>query len=352
MNSPILEALPGLHVTIIGVVAAFFSAFAIYAYQKVNDAKEKLEDAVKHCKLISTPELTLYNGNKDYLNEDRTLNWEHRGKEVLRNATIFYPNRKHDEESNIAQALAKTGENRERVISACDELCLLLSTIFITYPFWDDTLDVLLGRIQNDYKISPKEFSQNRIHEMQGIVGYLNWIWRTNEHSLRTLAKKGNEYSKQLQLSEQEDMFKLMFAHMPKGVINEENKEEFRTRLNIPLERKVDFESAFVSFFEKAQIVEDEVIPLLKEAISDYNKYNTVFHVKETTLKMIALTSFNMIFGVILPLITMELLMGERYEGSSIWFSYFEYCILISTMYPYLWACYFLYSRVKKLDFS
>ncbi|QRZ23289.1 hypothetical protein H9L11_03885 [Vibrio sp. sp1] len=47
MSSPILEALPALHVTVIGVVAAFFSAFAIYAYQKVNDAKEKLDEALK-----------------------------------------------------------------------------------------------------------------------------------------------------------------------------------------------------------------------------------------------------------------------------------------------------------------
>jgi len=37
---PILSTIPGIHATIVGVLAAFFSAFLIFAYQKVTEAQK------------------------------------------------------------------------------------------------------------------------------------------------------------------------------------------------------------------------------------------------------------------------------------------------------------------------
>ncbi|EOW9664412.1 hypothetical protein ACO14J_004552 [Vibrio parahaemolyticus] len=104
MSSPILEALPALHVTVIGVVAAFFSAFAIYAYQKVNDAKEKLDEALKHSMSVSTPNSMMFNGNNVYLNQDGTLNWDERGKETLRRATMLYSYLDYEEKYGVPRS--------------------------------------------------------------------------------------------------------------------------------------------------------------------------------------------------------------------------------------------------------
>ncbi|TOQ62400.1 hypothetical protein, partial [Vibrio parahaemolyticus] len=103
-------------------------------------------------------------------------------------------------------------------------------------------------------------------------------------------------------------------------------------------DRVTDFQGIFVSYFEKSHIVERDVIPLLSSSISSFNTYNETFRVKETTLKVITLIMFNMVFGVLLPLVTLNLLVGVNFKWSNFWFSSFEYFVLFSTMLPYLWA--------------
>ena len=61
---------------------------------------------------------------------------------------------------------------------------------------------------------------------------------------------------------------------------------------------------------------------------------------------------FNMVFGVLLPLVTLNLLVGVNFDWTNFWFSAFEYFVLFSTMCPYLWACKFLFNKVKKLNFA
>ncbi|MCE4937470.1 hypothetical protein [Aliivibrio fischeri] len=352
LSSPILEALPALHVTIIGVVAAFFSAFAIYAYQKVNDAKEKLEDALKHSMSVSTPNTMMFNGNNIYVNEDGSLNWDNSGKEALRRATMLYSYLDYEEKYGIPRSSHQSEPSSEDVISACNELFSLFTTIFTTYPFWNNNLVHIEGQTDKVAKLCSKEFDAKRIQEMHRIVSYLNWTWNTNNRSLMTLASYAIEFTKQKQLKEQTEMFEKRMAEMPYQM-DENEKQKIWKQFHLPRINKVtDFQGVFVSYFEKSHVVEKEVIPLLSVAISNFNTYNETFRVKETTLKVITLIMFNMLFGVLLPLVTLNLLVGVQFEWSNFWFSSFEYFVLFLTMFPYLWAGKFLFDKVKKLNFA
>ncbi|EPV2532108.1 hypothetical protein ACV28K_004690, partial [Vibrio alginolyticus] len=352
LSSPILEALPALHVTVIGVVAAFFSAFAIYAYQKVNDAKEKLDEALKHSMSVSTPNSMMFNGNNVYLNQDGTLNWDERGKETLCRATMLYSYLDYEEKYGVPRSSFQREPSPEEVISVCNELFSLFTTIFTTYPFWNNNLVHIQGQTDKVIQSCSKEFDTKRIQEMQRIVGYLNWTWSTSNRSLMTLASRGMEFTRQQQLKEQTEMFEKQVINMPDQMPKSEQERIWKQFHQPHVDSVTDFQGIFVSYFEKSHVVERDVIPLLSSSISSFNTYNETFRVKETTLKVITLIMFNMVFGVLLPLVALNLLVGVNFNWSNFWFSSFEYFVLFSTMFPYLWACKFLFNKVKKLNFA
>lgn len=352
MSSPILEALPALHLTIIGVVGAFFSAFSIYAYQKVSGAKEKLDEALNHSMSVSTPSSMMFNGNNIYLKHDGTLNWDEKGKEVLRKATNLYSHLDYEEKYGIPRCSYQLNPTNEEVISTCNELFLLFTTIFTTYPFWNNKMVYMSGQTDNVVEMCSREFDVSRVQEMSRIVSYLNWVWSVNNRSLMVLASCGMEYARQQKLKEQKEIFE---EHVRSNLseASDSEREQIWKKFHQPqIDRVTDFQSVFAGYFEKSHIVEKEIIPLLSAAISTFNTYNETFKVKETTLKVIRLIIFNMIFGVLLPLVTLNLLVGVKFNWSGFWFSSFEYFILFSTMSPYLLACNFLLDKIKKLNFS
>ncbi len=348
LSSPILEALPAIHVTVIGVVAAFFSAFAIYAYQKVNDAKEKLDSALKQSINLTSPSAMRFGGGNRFVTGDGNLDWDENGKELLRQVTSFYSYLDYEEKYGIPRSEFQREPNSEEVIKACDELFLLLSTIFTTYPFWNNNMVHVQGQTEKVVLNCNQGLDLERIHEMQRIVGYLCWTWSTSSRSIITLARKGVEFKKNQQMKEQTEMFEKQAASIP-----ESERERIWKQFHQPhVSRVMDFESIFVGFFEKAHLVQQEVIPTLLESLTSFTTYNQTFKVKDTTLKVIMLIAFNLVAGVMLPLIILNLLIGANIEWSNFWFSSFEYFLLLVTMFPYLWVIKYLFNKVKNLDFA
>lgn len=351
MSSPILEALPSLHVTVIGVVAAFFSAFAIYAYQKVNDAKEKLDEALKYSMAVSTPNLMKLIPNNIYLNQDGTLNWDYRGKDTLTKAIMLYSYLDYEEKYGVPRSPFQREPRPEEVISVCNDLFSLLTTIFTTYPFWSNSIADSHDHADSVSQLHPKEFDTQRIQEMQRIVRYLNWTWSVNNRSIMRLASRGMEFARQLQLKKQTEMFEKMVVNSSQQIPENEQKMIWKQFHQPQIDRVTDFQDIFSSYFEMSHVVENELIPLLSSSVSSFNTYNETFRVKDTTLKVITMIVFNLVFGVLLPLVTLNLLVGVNFEWDNFWFSAFEYFVLFSTMSPYLWACHFLFKKVKKINF-
>lgn len=92
MSSPILESLPAIHVTVVGIFAAIVSAFAVWAFQKLFEAEDKLKKALTEAKERSTLSSTVVIGgnNNNLLTEDGLLDWEGVGKQLLwRNKSLF-----------------------------------------------------------------------------------------------------------------------------------------------------------------------------------------------------------------------------------------------------------------------
>ncbi len=350
MNFPILEALPSLHVTIIGIVAAFFSAFAIYAYQKVNDAKDRLKSSIRHSISISTPNSILQVGGNKFLNDDETIDWAGVGRMALSRIATIYPCTDRDDGGSQFWFNQKGEPSPEEVISACEELFLLLSTIFTTYPFWNTNVEVSEETLE-EYVA---EFDHNRLQAMWKSVAYLNSTWDTHSRALMTLAMKGNEYMKHKNLQEQKRIFEENISKRQELKDPELQSIIWSKYHANHLENKVDYQLVFSNYFEKSNDIEKNIIPLLSASMSIFQTYNKTFLVKKTTMNVIRLMAFNIILGVLTPLIILKLFscFSSEYNAYSFWFDFMEYCFLLITMYPYLWACSYLYKKVNDLKFS
>ncbi|PCK29594.1 hypothetical protein [Pseudoalteromonas piscicida] len=350
MDSPILEALPAIHVTIIGVIAAFFSAFAIYAYQKVNDAKEKLDSVLKRSQSITAPTSFRFGGSNRFVTSEGKLAWDTEGKQLLHNASSCYSYLDHEEKYGIKRSGFEREPEPALVLSLCDDLFLLLSTIFTTYPFWNNGQINVQGQTENVSKLCNQQFDDSRIKEMQRITGFLCWIWNGNNKSIIRLAQKGMMYEQDKKLSEQKELFEKQCAQMP---IDDAEKERIWAQFHLPhINSVTNYEALFIEYFEKAKVVEREVIPVVSQTLTSFTTYNQTFKVKETTLRVINLIVFNLLSGVILPLILLNLSIGLDVDWSSFWVSFFEYFLLLLTMAPYIWVCRYLYQKVKSLDFA
>lgn len=219
LNLPILEALPAIHVTVLGVVAAFFSAFGVYAYQKVNDAKEKLNTAVKFSRSISAPKSLVFESRNKFLTDKGTLDWDNSGKNLLREVVQLYSNlgNEYGNDYKLQRELSS-----EEVIMACEELHTLLSTIFRTYPFWNGSHSHAPEQIGKDNK----SIDSKRIQEMQRIIGYLCFTWRTKKQSILMLAKKGIEFN----LAKKEEEQRQIFECNMRSLDNENITQSFREK--------------------------------------------------------------------------------------------------------------------------
>lgn len=268
MSSPILEALPALHVTVIGVVAAFFSAFAIYAYQKVNDAKEKLEQAINISKSVSTPENMLIKGENDYLKPDGSLDWKQSCKDTLYKATELSSYLEEEKNYGVKRSSMQQKPSSEDVISTCNEMFSLLTTIFTTFPFWSNHFTEGMRGTDKVKKLCSKDLDDQRIQQMQTIVVHLNMTWNRNKHSLMTLAEYGTEFNREKILKEQKEKYEKFRQSMEKHIGPIEQERVWQAGYQVFVDSAPEFRGVFTSFFKKSEVIEKEVIPLLFYSLS------------------------------------------------------------------------------------
>ena len=90
MSSPILDALPGIHVTVIGIGGAFFSAFAMFAYQRVQETKDQLEKSLKGLEAFSTQTNFIGMRNEDLWGKSSGLDWESKVTRLMHHAISLF----------------------------------------------------------------------------------------------------------------------------------------------------------------------------------------------------------------------------------------------------------------------
>jgi len=135
MQSNILEALPGIHGILIGVGAAFFSAFAMFAYQRLQETKDQRDKTILDVEAFSTPSNHIGDGENKLIKDDCALDWDGEAKYILHRATSIYSNLGYEEKHGLPRDSRMHKPNNEDVSNTCRTLYLLPYHLFLTYPF-------------------------------------------------------------------------------------------------------------------------------------------------------------------------------------------------------------------------
>lgn len=343
MSSPILESLPAIHVTVIGVVAAFFSAFAIFAFQKVQEAKDKLENILKDAEAFGTPNNFIGASTSNLFNEDGLLNWDTCCKDILLRANSMFSHL--DIKAKYGYDLEPSSEEVSQVAT---DLMLVLYFVFTTYPFNGKSTVHIEGISDKIEEQKKKPFDINRLSELQRRISYLSWCWKTGRLSILEVANRYTEIKQQ----RQSERHRIILSSIPEGspqeMIDNINKRIYEYPTNT-----INFVEIVTYYFEKVMQYEQHVIPVLSEVLSQYKKYNERFKIKQWSLLVIRLIVFILIMGVCVPLITLEILAGVKsFNWNGFLIGWFEYFILLSTMFPYFYACWYFYNKLKNLSFQ
>lgn len=319
---PILSTLPGIHATIVGIGLAFFSTFFMYAYQKITDAQKRLDKALKLAVSVSSPHSATMHMKyySSLLRNDGELDWSGRCQMLLHEAHSIFPysgNTRLD--SELPQFLQQP-EN-QKIFDTVEELTTFFYLFFTHYPMNGKPLIITSATHTESQK--EEKFDLKRYQEIQNRISHLSWYLKTFKKSFFRLFEV---YDK---------------IHMFHAENNEGDNKQPKNATHL-----------LIDFYEKINIYENQVMPILNETISEFDSYNNELKIKNTTKNSLKITLYIITIGILIPLIMLEIISGI--ENSRILFivSYLEYFILIASFLPYFLLCLYFLNKIDKTIFK
>lgn len=333
MNSPILELLPSIHATIISMFGAFFSAFAVFAFQKLFDSKDELDKAIKETKelaKITAPirsNTTSFKNENGFLDVDKMIRAMHNARSTYMDGITY---------ETLPDRIEKSG----------DDLLDVLYTVFTTYPF---------GEKNNSN--TPDTFDFERLKALETIIPLLSFYWGNSKKSILRLI---NAYTK-IKIEKHVTFFDEEFKKEIEKAFLEKKSYEFIQAMRSSHQNQknelaknfdVNYNNIVCTYFETVEKYKHEVLPKLSKALHQHDIYYNKFDIKDWSLQSLKLISFVLFFGVLAPLIILEMATyTKNLNWDGFWISFLEISLILITSAPYFYICFTLYKKVQKLQF-
>ncbi|KQF18834.1 MULTISPECIES: hypothetical protein [Acinetobacter] len=351
---PILSTIPGIHATIVGVLAAFFSAFLIFAYQKVTEAQKKLEKALKVAESVSTPNSFVMNGHSSLIDQNGDLDWDGECKNLIHNAkSVFF----HLDTVKYGINLEPfhRGIDPQEIIKIVDELTPFFYLFFTYYPMNGKSMVTTPQSALKEH--DNKVFDYNRYLEIQRRLAFLTWVWQTSQESLIQLFNVYDQIQEKKLKEEKNIEITRVLADLEKNLGTNQGHEirarvisQVENSFNSRIEQKqLPF---LIEFFQRVQTYQTQVIPILDETIIEFESYNNELKVKKTTKNVLKITIYIMSVGIVFPLVLLEVL--SKLENAHNYFivSYIEYFILLASFLPYFLICIYFFKKIENTIFK
>ncbi|MBM3363538.1 MAG: hypothetical protein FJY42_12915 [Betaproteobacteria bacterium] len=345
MQSPILDALPSIHTTVIGFGGAFFSAFALYAYQKVQKTKDQLERVLRDVQAFSTP--SNYIGTQaDLLLETGELDWDGKAKRVIHDSKSLFSFLDYEEKYGIPRNTNERQPSDEQVVLACRSLCLALHYVFVSYPFSGRSMVHVQGVTEKLEEKKQELFDEKRLREISRRIGFLGWCWNGSNRALLELGKRCTEIE---QRNAHEQQMAAFNANMERiKDLSELERERIWKIFHAPrLNHSIDYAQIISDYFSKVLAYEANVLPALIESLRVHDLYNGRFKVRKLSIWIIWLTIYLLAVGVLTPPIMRNL----EADYDIWWHPGVEYALLIFTSAPYFAVCAWLLQKIKTSTF-
>lgn len=347
MESNILEVLPSIHGILIGIGTAFFSGFAMLAYQKLQESKDKLDKTLEEVAYFSSPSNFIGSNNISLISESGELNWDTEAKNILHHAKSAFSYLDYEEKYGIPRNTFAHTPSDEDILATTRNLCLMFHYLFVSYPFSGKSMVHMQGVSENIESRKAEPFSTERLREIEKRIGFLNWCWETSNRSLIALGQKATEIEMKNSKSEAIKAFNESTERM--GDIPEDEKERVWKTFHQPrLNMQVDYSKIIQEYFNKVFMYRDRVFPQLSETLKTYETFNTRFAIKKLTIYAFKVSAVIFIFGILVPILLLAL--GQN--GSLKWHESLPYFLFFITICPYVYIWKKLFSKVNQWEFK
>ncbi|MBE0367605.1 hypothetical protein [Pseudoalteromonas aurantia] len=325
----ILEALPTIHGIFLGIGTAFFSAFALFAYQKYEESKNKLVNVLSEAESYHEG-FTMFK-DENFISEGGSLDWGGSGKKVLRKAKSFYQDLDYKEYKIPRQAQSDTD-----IYNTTHSLCSFLSQLISSYLFSD---------INNLAEF--KKSDTCRLKEISTRINLLNLYWQSHSQSLIALAERCTKVkSMQTQLNLKEE-FEQQISSSQIEYTNEEKNDIWHTSFQPRLKDTEDYGQILTKYFDIISVYNHRVIPQLTKSLAIHQQVIVSFNLKENTVLALKATAFIFVLGILTPIF----LLGLKTDIQLVWSPFLPYFLAVLTCIPYVFVWIKLFRKVKNMNY-
>lgn len=350
MPNTIIENLPAIHATLIGVGAAFFSAFSIFAYQKIQEAKDELDSIFEEIKSFSTPHIIMGSvDGKNSIVENGELNWDVKAKELLYHARSFFYDLDIENKYGPTTERNIRHQDPDKIFNTCHSLCAMFYYLFSSYPFQGNSFLKIAELTDTAKTKNTQAFDREQINEIEKRIGFLYWFWSQSNQSLLALGRTCTKIQNERDAQDEQDSYRRFCEEIARdGDLPEEQKQKMWLKLRTPrISNAINYEQIIVEYFNKIILYQEKFLPQLKNVFNIHQRYNERLNFKFTTKYAIKAFFLIFIFGIVLPM----LLINFNHDFGLEWLPFLEYVLLFTTMAPYLWICRYFYKKVSALSF-
>lgn len=339
MSVSMIQALPSIHGSLLGIGFALFAAYAIYAYQKLSESKKLLGGVLSRAKSftsLSSPESP---GEATLLDAKGILDWE-KVERVLINLDILA-----NSEFQFRVEGGRQHNEEMEFVTLYEQLMQLIDYFFISYPFCGTLHFEGQPSLALIKKCRSDEFNILRIEKMAERVRRLKKNWSIYKSSYVAIARRYSEYKFSKRNKELDEHIIAGLRNM-KGYHPQDIEDQINAYMAKPKEFTDcdDYSKRLVEFFQKVFRFSDEVLPDMQEVVVDYHRYRDDFNFTVTC--RIALVVFAVVFilGIVVPLVLADV-------APVLNFQWVGYILTGVSILPYFYVWVRLWRTVSKSKF-
>jgi len=369
MNNSLLNSLPALHGTMLGITLAFVGAFLLYAYDKTSSARQKLEDLKRQVQEACKPDYEVDIDRAKYLNSEGELDWR-RVMHGLRDASSLFGHIGHEDQWGIREIIIiddiRNGSTQDpktvgapmpglqtdaKQIKKSDiekrgrETLGLLARVITSYPYLGQ------GALNKPDRDEVTDY-RSWVDDLSDRTSWLSWLWATRHRSLSELMKQYGPIDIQRRKNPHEESFEESLEQMKeKGIdvpveliprIRRQAEAIQRARETHTLHDH-DYGFDLRNVFDKIARVKAQLLPTAQESVETLTKYETKFKLKKRAMWVLSWAVFILVVGITLPMVMNAYAKPPRIKSLELW-------IFGLTMLPYLIGLIYLIRVVSGLN--
>lgn len=333
----LLNLLPGMHASILSIVAAIITSWFFYAFPKLVEAQNNLESLLFNSRYLLTPEITS-ESELDIRNSDGSISFEKIYQEL--NHQNFIPKNSNVDDEVLLENTIRyllimasiTGNNtfqkwctptlREKDYNLFDNvngknlgaLKDCINMVIASYEFRGDQIKNFFDRaydIQLKGMINPYE------------IGYNNFMDRHIRH-IEQFKKDGNMDGLQDYLNTAEPFKQSYISDMEKYEQEKTNQPSFR--------------QIYDSVASRLYVIRDTLIPQLETCLDKVRYSKNLLKQRGLIKNVVRIIFFNIVLGVVAPIFFISI-ESNMIDWNSTPITWFVFTLALTTIIPYLAIC-------------